>query len=87
MCRYLICLSPHVNLLVDVDTRDDKEDAGSPGSTGEKTTQPEDDRSLVLLDDLDGHEEGEGQGGHDDQDGGEGEEVGADTRTFLTGCK
>ena len=47
--RDIVCLSPHVNLLVDVDARNDEEDAGSPGSAGEKTTQPEDDCSLVLL--------------------------------------
>ena len=47
--RDIVRLSPHVDLLIDVDARNDEEDAGPPGSTGEKTTQPEDDRSLVLL--------------------------------------
>ena len=47
--RDVIGGSPHVNLLVDIEAGDDEEDAGSSGSTREKTTQPEDDRSLVLL--------------------------------------
>ena len=42
-------MGPHVDLLVGVDTREDEEDPGPPGSSYQKTTQSEDDGSLVLL--------------------------------------
>ena len=69
----LECFSSHVNLLVDIDTGDDKEDPGAPGSTSQQPAQSEDDGPLVLLDHLDREEEGEGQGAEDDEDAGDGE--------------
>ena len=47
--RHIIGLCPHINLLVHIDTGDDKEDARSPGPTSQKTTQAEDDGSFVFL--------------------------------------
>ena len=54
---------PEVDLLVSVNAGHDEEQAGSLRSPGSQPSQPEDDRSLVLLDHLDTHEEREGQGG------------------------
>ena len=71
--RDLVGLRPHVNLLVDVHTRDDEEHARPPGAARQQPAQPEDDGSLVLLDHLDGEEEGEGEGAEDDEDAGDGE--------------
>ena len=47
--RNIVTGCPHVNLLVDVQAGDDEEDAGSSCPARQKTTQPEDDCSLVLL--------------------------------------
>ena len=44
--------SPHVNLLVNIHTRNDKEHSGSPGPSCYKSAQSEDDSSLILLDNL-----------------------------------
>ena len=49
MRRNLVSGCPHVDLLVGVDTGDDEEDPGTPGSSGEKTTKPEYDRSFIFL--------------------------------------
>ena len=49
MGRDVIGGSPHVNLLVDIEAGDDEEDAGSSSPACQKTTKPEDDCSLVLL--------------------------------------
>ena len=59
LIRYLICGHllrrdivgdrPHVDLLVDVEAGDDEEDPGPPGAARHQATQPEDDCSLVLL--------------------------------------
>ena len=69
----LILPTPHVDLLVGVDTGNDEEDSRPPGSSCQQSAQSEDDGSLVLLDHLDGEEEGEGEGAEDDEDAGDGE--------------
>ena len=46
----LVFRCPHINLLVDVNTGDDEEKAGTLGSPHEQPSQPEYDDSLVLLD-------------------------------------
>ena len=38
------------------------------------------------LDNLDREEEGDGEGGHDEEDGADSEQDCTDTRTLLTGC-
>ena len=43
---------PHVDLLVGVQTGDDEEDPGPPGSSCQQSAQSEDDGSLVLLDEA-----------------------------------
>ena len=43
------CLTPHVDLLVDIHTGDDEEDPRPPGSSCQEPAQSEDDGSLVLL--------------------------------------
>ena len=45
----LECLRPHVNLLINIDTGNDKEDPGSPRPPGQQPAKPEDDSSLVFL--------------------------------------
>ena len=47
--RDLVCRGPHVDLLVGVDTGNDEEHAGPPGSPRQQPAQPEDDRALVFL--------------------------------------
>ena len=42
-------LGPHVNLLEDVDARDDEEDARTSSSSCQEATKPEDHSSLVFL--------------------------------------
>ena len=83
---YLIGSCPQVYLLINIYTRNNKEDSRTPGSTREKAPQSEDDSSLVLLDHLDCVEEGEGEGDDDQEDGEEGEKMTAKTRTFFTSC-
>ena len=83
--RYIKCLCSHVNLLIDIHTGDDEEDPRPPGSSWQQPSQSEDDGSLVLLDHLDGEEEREGEGAEDDEDAGDGEKEGAETRTLLAG--
>ena len=65
----LECFSSHVNLLVDINAGDDKEDPWAPGPAGQEAAQPEDDGSLVLLDHLDGGGQGAGEGEEDQQEG------------------
>ena len=55
------------------------------GSTLDKTSQAEDDGSLVLLDHLDGVEEGEGERGDDEKEGDDGHEVTAEAGSLITG--
>ena len=99
MRRDLVGHGPHVNLLKDVDARDDKEDAGTSSSSGEKSTKTEDDRTFIFLhsvnlppfilasdsylNNLDDDIEGEGEGGKYQKQGADGEEEGADARTLL----
>ena len=45
----IISRSSHINLLEHIETRNDKEDPGSPGSTPHQPAQSEDDGPLVLL--------------------------------------
>ena len=45
----IVGLCAHVNLLVDVDTGNDEEDSRSTSSTGEKSTQAEDNCALIFL--------------------------------------
>ena len=42
----------HVNLLVNINAGDDEEDPGPPGSASQEAAQPEDDGSLVLLEQI-----------------------------------
>ena len=81
----LIGCRPQVNLLVDIEAGDDEEDPGPPGSSCQKTTQPEDDGSLVLLDHLDSVEEGEGERGDDEKEGDDSHEVTAEAGSLLAG--
>ena len=99
MRRDLIGHGPHVNLLKDVDARDDKEDARTSSSSGEEATKTEDHRTFVFLhsvtlhpfilesdpylNNLDHDIEGEGEGGKDEKQGANGEEKGADAGTLL----
>ena len=100
MWRDVKGLRPHVNNLVDIDTGDDEEDAGSSCSARQKETQPaqggggsyqesgpEHDGSLVLLDHLDHKEEGEGEGDDNEEDGEDDQELGTDSLAVLTGCQ
>ena len=76
---------PHVDLLVDVNAGDDKEDPGAPSSSRQESAQPEDDGSLVLLDHLDGGGQGAGQGEQDQQDGEQSYQEGADVGSLIKG--
>ena len=73
---------PEVDLLVSVNAGHDEEQAGPLGSPGSEAAQPEDDRPLVLLDHLDAHEEGEGQGGQEEEERDGRQEERADPGTF-----
>ena len=76
---------PHVDLLVDVNAGDDKEDPGPPGPARQQPAQSEDDGSLVLLDHLDGGGQRAGQGEEDQQDGEESHQEGTDIGSLLEG--
>ena len=71
----VIGLSPQVNLLINVNTRDDEEHPGTPGFSSQHSAQSEDDRSLVLLDHLHHPAEGEGEGDADEEERDEGQHV------------
>ena len=77
--RDIECDDSHVHFSVVINTRQDEEDSWTSSSTLQ-TTEAEDDGSLVLLDDLDGEEETEGEGDEDGEEGEEGDEASADTR-------
>ena len=47
--RDLVVVSPHVDLLVGVNTREDEEHPGPSGSPHQQPAQPEDDGSLIFL--------------------------------------
>ena len=49
---YFISFGSHVDLLVLIHAGNHEEDAGPPGSPRQQPAQPEDDRPLVLLDNL-----------------------------------
>ena len=65
----LECFCSHVDLLVDVNTRNDKEDPGAPGPARQEAAESEDDGSLVLLDHLHRGGQGAREGQQDQQDG------------------
>ena len=76
-------LCPHVNLLINVNTRDDKEDPRTTSTSREQEAEAEDDRTLILLeasregyhlDNLHHKEEGEGEGGGDEDAGSDDQE-------------
>ena len=67
----VVCLGPHVYLLVLVDTGNHEEDSGTSGSSREEQAQSEYDSSLVFLDHLDDQAEGEGESDHNEDDGGQ----------------
>ena len=48
----LKCCGPHVNLFIDVHTRNDKEHSRSPSPSGHQSTQSKNDSSFILLDNL-----------------------------------
>ena len=50
--RHVEGYRPEVDLPVGVDARDDEEDSGALGATLAQATEPENDRSLVLLNNL-----------------------------------
>ena len=85
--RNLIGGSSQINLLVNIHTGNDEEDARPPGSPGQEPAQPEDDGPLVLLDHLDGVEQGEGQRGHDQDERDDGEQEAAQPGALLARCK
>ena len=60
---------PEIHLLVSINARHHEEQAGTLGSPGSQSSEPEDDRPLVLLDHLDAHEEGQGEGGEEEEKG------------------
>ena len=49
MWWHIVSASPHIDFFIDVQTGNDKEDAGTLGAAPEEAAQPEDDRPLVLL--------------------------------------
>ena len=97
MRRDLIGHGPHVNLLEDVDARDDEEDARTSSSSCEEPTKPEDHCPFVFLvsslyilaspdsylNNFDHDIEGEREGGKDEEEGADGEEERADAGTLL----
>ena len=66
--RNLVSVGPEINLFIDINTGDDKEDPRTPSSSRQQPTQPEDDGPLVLLDHLHHEEEGEGEGDQDEEE-------------------
>merc|ERR1719209_1617859 len=76
--RDLIGHGPHVNLLKDVNARDDEEDARTSSSSCEEPTKPEDHCPFVFLNNFDHDIEGEREGGKDGEEGADGEEERAD---------
>ena len=76
---------PEVHLPVVVHTGNHEEYPGSLSASFPQPAQSEDDGSLVLLDHLDGVEEGEGEGGDDEKEGDDGHEVTAEAGPLFTG--
>ena len=68
---------PH--LAVTVHARQDEEDTRTSGPSFEKTTQSEDHRSFILLDNFDRDEEAEGEGDQDQEEGEDSDQDGAQT--------
>ena len=81
--RNLVGGSSQINLLVNIDAGNDEEDAGAPGSPRQEPAKPEDDGPLVLLDHLNGVEEGEGERGHDQDERDDGEQEAAQPGPLL----
>ena len=82
MRRNIEVPDPEINLLVNIHTRNDEEYARTTCSSRQKTTKPEDDSSLVLLDHLDAAPDREGEG-DDDQEVGEDGDQGPNNTIFL----
>ena len=74
------CDHPHIHLSVVVHTRQYEEDTRTSCSTRQEPAQSEDDGSLVLLNHLHCEEETEWKGDHDEQEGEERDQTGADPR-------
>ena len=81
--RNIVCRSPHVNLLIHVEARDDEEHTRAPRSTLDESAEAEDDGSLVLLHHLHHPEEAQGERHQDQDEGEEGEHVGEQAGTLL----
>ena len=47
--RNLVVVSPHVDLLISVDTGEDEEDSRTPGTANKQSSQSEDNGPLILL--------------------------------------
>ena len=79
-------MSSHVNLFIDINTRNDEEHSRTPSSSSHQPAQPEDDGPLVLLDHLHHQEQGEGEGDEDEEDRGESDHVGAEAGALAAVC-
>ena len=82
--RNIVSWCPHINLLIDIKTRNHKEDPRTPSSSLHQSAQPEDDGPLVLLDHLHDEEEREWHCGDDEEDRDNCQEVGEHAGTLLT---
>ena len=86
MWRNIIGLCSQINLLVNINAGNHKEDSGTSRLTMEHPPQSEDHSSLILLDHLDNPAEREGEGDADEDERDESEEVGKQSRSFFTVC-
>ena len=100
MWRNIKSLSPHINLLINIHTRDDEEHSRTTSATCEEQPKAEYDSSLIFLvrdlvctkelhlcwylNHFDNKEEGQWQGDRHQQDGEDGQEKRADAWTFFT---
>ena len=74
---------PEVDLLVSVNAGHDEEQAGTLRSPGSQSSQPEDDRPLVLLHHLDAHTEGHRDGDQEEEEGEGGDDVSTQAGLIL----
>ena len=82
--RNIVCRSPHVNLLIHIEARDDEEHTRAPRSTLDESAEAEDDGSLVLLHHLHHEEHGEGQRDDDEEERQHRHGQSAQARALLT---